>query len=115
MYENELKSSLKASPPGKATRKVRRKKKYVSPYRRDKYVPTVVTCVECKLPSTKGLPPFIRVNRLIEGEIVPALRHYTCPKDADKLLKLVEQNRAAAIFRYQEQRKVTYGRKWSVH
>lgn len=73
------------------TTKVKRKKKYVSPYRREAPEPTEVVCAECKLPSTKGLPPFIAVNRLVDGEIRKTLRHYACPQDADGILALITQ------------------------
>jgi len=79
---------------GKArTNKVKRKKKYVSPYRREAYVPVELVCAECKLPSTKGLPPFVAVNRIVDGEIRKTLRHYACPQDADAIMVLVQRQR----------------------
>lgn len=93
----------KAVTKGKArTTKVKRKKKYVSPFRREAHVPTEVVCIECKLPSTRGLPPFIAVNRLIDGEIRKTLRHYACPSEAAGILALVTQQRADARKRYLE-------------
>lgn len=77
-------------------KRVRRKKKYVSPRRVAEVTPTEIVCVECKLPSTRGLPPFIAVNRLIDGEIRKTLRHAYCPQDADGILALVIQQRADA-------------------
>lgn len=93
--------------PGARTKRVKRKKPYVSPYAREKAVPVEVVCIECKLPSHKGLPPFIRVNRLIDDEIRSTLRHYTCPNDADGILAIIIQQKADARKRYDEWRKGT--------
>lgn len=93
------------------TKKVKRKKKtYVSPFRQEQPTPAEVVCVECKLPSTKGLPPFIAVNRLVDGEIIRTLRHYTCPSDADGILPLVIAQRTAAKKRRDEYFAPTKGR-----
>jgi hypothetical protein len=69
----------------------------------EKVTPAEIVCAECKLPSTRGLPPFIRVNRLIDGEIRKTLRHENlCPSDADGILALIIQQRADAKKRYLE-------------
>lgn len=106
----------------KAKRKVKRgskPKKYVSPFRRAKedlrYVAEIV-CIECKLPSFRGLPPFIAVNRLVDGEIRKTLRHYTCPKNPKKLLKDIERIRATNKAMFEARQKLDFtrkgGRKW---
>lgn len=109
----ELESRLTKSPPGKATKRVKRKKKYVSPRRREAYVPTEVVCAECKLPSAKGLPPFIRLNRLLEGEVVAIIRHMMCPRDADKILVALIAQRNFQKARYEEWK--TTQRTWKRH
>lgn len=87
-------------------------KKYVSPYHREAYNPTEVVCIECKLPSFKGLPPFIAVTRLIDGEVKEGiLRHPTCPKNAKKLLKDIEQIRATNTALYKARLKLDFTRK----
>ena len=86
----------------KAQKKHKEPKPYVSPYKQEKYVPQVVTCVECSLSSHPGLPPLIKVNRLIDGEVKGVLRHSTCPSNADEL--------AVDIADIAEARKA--GRKW---
>jgi len=90
--ERELEQKL--TPGAKGTTRIKRKKKYVSPFRREAYEPTEIVCVECKLPATKGLPPFIAVNRLMDGEIRKTLRHAHCPEESDGILALVIQQRA---------------------
>lgn len=111
----ELEAKLQDSKaPGKRTKTVRRKKKYVSPRRRDKYVPKEVECVECKLPSAKNLPPLVGVNRLIEGEVVRVLRHEMCPSDAEGIKALVLAQRKFRLDRWNEFRK-PLGRVYSTH
>lgn len=89
--------------PRKKTNKMHRGQKWI---RMDKYVPTELHCVECELPSYRGLPPFIAVERTtkVEGKSVRKrlYRHEACPdkpKDIAKLIKNDREARATAIER----------------
>lgn len=87
----ELEARLTKNPPSRRTRLVKRKQKYVSPFRRPAPESRVVTCSECKLPSTSGLPPFIAVERLGDGERTRILRHEQCPDDPKAILALLKK------------------------
>lgn len=89
---------LRTSVPRKTVRSVKRRKKYVSPFRQTdeqrRGPRNEVVCPDCKLPSHRGLPPFIAVNRMIDGEKVRILRHaFKCPSDAPAILAMIAQER----------------------
>lgn len=55
---------------------------------------TEITCIDCGLPSFPGLPPFISVRRLIDGEIKRGiLRHETCPTNAEEIQEQIAKVR----------------------
>jgi len=72
-----------------------------------------IVCVECKLPSHKGLPPFISVRRFIEGQEKKVLRHQICPDTPEVFLQYIEKEREVKLETFERRRKIVFGRKWT--
>lgn len=50
-------------------------------------------CVDCSLPSVKGLPPLVSVLRTVDGETVKVLRHEACPSNAEEAHDIIKTQR----------------------
>lgn len=77
--------------PRRSNKPMRRGQKWTPA---QKYTPKTLACIECALPSYRGLPPFIAVTRLVDGEKAHLYRHATCPSKPGDILKYIKAEQA---------------------
>ena len=72
-----------------------------------------VTCIECGLPSHRGLPPFIAVRRFVDGDFKTVLRHKICPDNPEMLLQYILTERQSKKEMLEIKRRMTFTRRWT--